>query len=50
MLMPVNVLEKIKCNIVYLKGDERIEYETFEEFKNNCGEFDDVASISAEDG
>lgn len=50
MLMPVNVLEKIKSYIVCLKGSERIEYLTFEDFKNNCGEYDDVASISAEAG
>ena len=50
MIMPVGVLEKIKCSIVCFKDGERTEYLTFEDFEDNCGEYDDVASISAEDG
>ena len=48
MLITGIVLGKIKGGIIRIKGDERDEYATFEDFKNNCGEYDDVASISAE--
>ena len=49
MLMPVDILGKIKGNIVCLKDDVRTEYVSCEDFENGCGQYDDVVSISAED-